>query len=402
MSEEWERVRLGEVTTQVKDVHPVAAGKEYPLLGVRLYAEGPFLRETVTNQTSKATRFHRVSKGQFIYNRMFAWKGAFGVIPDALDGCFVSNEFPVFDCDESAVLADYLALWFQQPSVWDEVGGVSTGTTASRNRWKESQFEQYQIAIPPLPVQRRIVDLMAHLDNHLANLQTERDAADALLSEHRDRAMRFGIPTRAGDAFEVLIGRQRSPKRAMGPSMTPYLRAANIKDGHLDMSDVKEMDFDADEREKFGLSEGDVLVSEGSGSADAVGASARWSSEIGGPICFQNTLLRYRAIESVSVPSFVYHWCRWAHESGAFRETATGTNILHIGSTRAVEMTVNLPSVSKQEETCEFLDSLETSITSLEREIEGVGNLRKQLLGALLTGSSAVSSTYDVLLSGVA
>ena len=90
---EWTPVRLGEVTTQVRDAVKVAVGPKYPLLGVKWYAEGPFLRETVSSETSKATTLYRVSPGQFIYNRMFAWKGAFGIVGDGLAGSFVSNEF---------------------------------------------------------------------------------------------------------------------------------------------------------------------------------------------------------------------------------------------------------------------------------------------------------------------
>lgn len=57
-----------------------------------------------------------------------------------------------------------------------------------------------------------------------------------------------------------------------------------------------------------------------------------WQDEIPAPVCFQNTLLRYRAVEGVSVPAFVMHWCLWAYESGQFREAADGTSIKHIGS----------------------------------------------------------------------
>jgi type I restriction enzyme S subunit len=56
--------------------------------------------------------------------------------------------------------------------------------------------------------------------------------------------------------------------------MVPYLRAANIKDGYLDLSDIKEMNFTPDEQRVFSLNPGDVLVSEGAGSLQAVGASA--------------------------------------------------------------------------------------------------------------------------------
>jgi type I restriction enzyme S subunit len=47
--------------------------------------------------------------------------------------------------------------------------------------------------------------------------------------------------------------------------MVPYLRAANVKDGTLDLSDVKTMNFTPDEQRLFSLQPGDVLVTEGSG-----------------------------------------------------------------------------------------------------------------------------------------
>jgi hypothetical protein len=260
----------------------------------------------------------------------------------------------------------------------------------------------HRVSLPPLPVQRRIVDLMAHLDNQIANLRTERDAVEGDLRRIRNGLMLSGEPRRAGDVFEILIGRQRSPSRSSGPSMTPYLRAANVKDGRLDLSDVKEMDFDSVERDRFGLKSGDVLVSEGSGSAKAVGAAARWTGEIQGPICFQNTLLRYREVPGESVASFVYHWCRWAYESGAYMETATGTNILHIGSTRAVEMSVGWQAPGTQVLLCEVLDDHETTIVALDHEVQSLTKVREVMLADLLAGRLVVHERYDSLLDGVA
>ena len=77
--------------------------------------------------------------------------------------------------------------------------------------------------------------------------------------------------------------------------MVRYLRAANVKDGSLDLSDVKEMDFNPAEQVTYALRPGDVLVTEGAGSLAAVGASAVWDGELDGIVCFQNTLLRLRA-----------------------------------------------------------------------------------------------------------
>src|SRR5215831_13425189 len=134
----------------------------------------------------------------------------------------------------------------------------------------------------------------------------------------RDGWRRVPLP----EIAEVTIGRQRSPKNANGPHMVPYMRAANVKDGQLLLDDVLQMNFDLTEQQTFGLQAGDVLVTEGCGSLGELGASARWSEQIPGVVCFQNTLLRLRAIESCALPEFIEQWARWAHKSGIWAGVA--------------------------------------------------------------------------------
>ena len=64
---------------------------------------------------------------------------------------------------------------------------------------------------------------------------------------------------RLGDAAQVRIGRQRAPRHATGDNLVPYLRAANVKDRRLDLSDIKLMNFTPDEQQTFALEAGDVL-----------------------------------------------------------------------------------------------------------------------------------------------
>src|ERR1039458_2853917 len=110
MREGWRWVRLGEVTHQVRRERKVLQGIGYELLGVRWYGQGPFHRETGVGGEIKASRLFEVRAGDFIYNRLFAWKGSFGVIGLDLDGSFVSGEFPVFQVDESQTMVDFINL----------------------------------------------------------------------------------------------------------------------------------------------------------------------------------------------------------------------------------------------------------------------------------------------------
>lgn len=249
-----------------------------------------------------------------------------------------------------------------------------------------SRAYEVRVAVPPLPVQLRIVEMIGAVDDQITALDAEAESLHAVLRRLRTELVDDqGVPTiRADEAFEIRMGRQRAPQYAAGPYMTPYLRSANVGYGTLDLTDVLEMNFDPKERQVFGLVPGDVLVSKGSASQSAVGMPAVWRGELPGPICFQKTLMRYRAIEGISVPAFVNHWCLWAYESGTFLDTAGGTNIKHITAMRAVRMPVRLPSVADQVRIAAELDTMSEAVAAVRAEEYRLRAVRARLLGALL------------------
>jgi type I restriction enzyme S subunit len=147
--------------------------------------------------------------------------------------------------------------------------------------------------------------------------------------------------------------------------MVPYLRAANVKDGALELSDVKSMNFSPTEQRFFSLRPSDVLVTEGSGSLATVGASATWSGDLPGTICFQNTLLRLRPRSEATDPRFLAWWARHAFASGIFASIATGANIFHVSAERVRSLPVWFPSLADQRRIADLLDSKVARIDEL-------------------------------------
>ena len=98
---------------------------------------------------------------------------------------------------------------------------------------------------------------------------------------------------RVDQAGAVRLGRQRSPDKHTGRHATKYVRAANITPAGLDLSDLLEMDFTPRERQIFSLADGDILLTEASGSAAHVGRAALWRGEVE-DCCYQNTVIRFR------------------------------------------------------------------------------------------------------------
>ncbi len=165
MREGWRVVRLGDVTQQVRVRRAPDPSRRYRLLGVRGRGQGPFLREELTGSETRAVALTPVHQGQFIYNRLFAGTGSFGVVPPMLDGGWVSSEFPLYDVDERALDVNFLGLVFQQPEVWERVAAECVGTTGSRMRWHERRFAEFVVDLPTVVEQRRIVDLVQCIDD---------------------------------------------------------------------------------------------------------------------------------------------------------------------------------------------------------------------------------------------
>jgi len=191
MSKVWPLVRLGEVLTPVRREESVDPLGEYRLLGVRLDGSGPFLRETVTGSQTAATKLFRVAVGDFIYSRLFACRGALGVIEEELDGCYVSGEFPTFTPVPNRVDVQFLRYWFRLPAVIARVDADCSGSTPlTRNRFNERFFVALEIPLPPLAEQRRVVARIEELAGKIQEARSLREhaakEAGVLYSRARD------------------------------------------------------------------------------------------------------------------------------------------------------------------------------------------------------------------------
>ena len=171
----WPVVRLGDVVKQIQRPTLVEPDKEYRLLGMRSQIGGPFLREVKRGSEISASTLNQVNAWDFIYSRLFAWQGSFGVIPEELDGCYVSNEFPLFSVDEARLDPRFLVFWFGLPQTQRTVEADCFGSTpGTRNRYKEEYFLRLEAPFPSFAEQQRIVaklDKVAALAEEASSLQ---------------------------------------------------------------------------------------------------------------------------------------------------------------------------------------------------------------------------------------
>lgn len=319
-----------------------------------------------------------------------------GRINRALENLIVGRGVAAIRAKDGA-LTDYLeaALAHREP----ELQAVSAGSTFAAVTKKH--VESLNIPLPSVEEQRRIADVLASVDAACEAAKLEATSSAELARRLRSRLVADPTVdrTRLGDVVQITMGRQRSPKHQTGDHLVPYLRAGNVKDGFLALGDVLRMNFTPVEQEKFRLKGGDVLVTEGCGSLSQIGANAVWHETVDEVVCFQNTLLRLRAIEGKTIAPFVAHWARYAFESGTFAAVSSGTNIFHIGAERAAEIPFPSLPLERQAEITRVLDQAEAVAQTAHRRLDALVALRGALLANLLSGSHGIPESYDRFLA---
>ena len=108
----WKEAAVGEVVAAITERRRVDLERQYNLMGVKWYGNGVFHRETVEGASLSSTYLTPAVPRAFIYNRLFAWKASFAVVPTSFADHFVSNEFPQFRVRSDKILPEFLYLYF--------------------------------------------------------------------------------------------------------------------------------------------------------------------------------------------------------------------------------------------------------------------------------------------------
>lgn len=168
-------ITIDRFLTKAEDWVPVKPDENYKQITARLWGKGLTLRGEVPGSAIAAARQYCAKAGQFLISRIDARHGAFGIVPDELDGALVSNDFPCFNIDASTVLPHFFEWYSRTPEFIDLCRRASEGST-NRVRMKEAKFLKMTVPLPSLDVQRRIVE---KLDRVAALVDERRNAIEA-------------------------------------------------------------------------------------------------------------------------------------------------------------------------------------------------------------------------------
>lgn len=174
----------------------------------------------------------------------------------------------------------------------------------------------------------------------------------------------------------------------------PYLRVANVQDGHLDLTEVSTIEVDAGDAVRYLLQPGDVLMNEG-GDYDKLGRGALWSGEVS-PCLHQNHVFAVRPFE-LEISEWLASVTLTRYAKFYFMNNAKqSTNLASISQTNVKELPVLLPPPAMRIELLQRVkreaDSLDALIHHAKAEIALLQELRAATIADAVLGRVDVRS----------
>lgn len=151
--------KIGSFLVKSRDVIEVQDDVEYKQVTLKINNGGVVPRnDGATLKGSKIGTKHQyvVHTGQFIMSKIDARNGAYGIVPEELEGAIVTNDFPVFNVDTKRIIPQFLVLVSTSDKFVEFARKCSSGTT-NRKRIDIDAFLNQMIPLPSNEEQEKIL-----------------------------------------------------------------------------------------------------------------------------------------------------------------------------------------------------------------------------------------------------
>lgn len=393
---------LREILTPERDAVPLEPNTSYATAGIFSYGKGLFGRPVVKGSETSYASYYRLCQGQFVYSKLFAWEGALAVVDEQFDGLFVSQEFPTFSIDMRRAIPSYIALLCSWPETWARVRAGESGMGGRRKRVHPERLLDVILPFPPIPEQRRIVDLIGMVDvaAHRARdvLQVTQSALDLLVTDwqllNNDVVATLGGLADLGSGPSWQAANERlAPEpgdiRVLGIMNTPSARAMDL--GHAKF--VGELPPTTRL-----LTAGSLLMIRTNGNRSRIGNVYRIPPDAYG--CAFSAFQIGIHMREAQNADFVYWMLRSPETQKAITENASGTTGLgNIAVRWLKDLEIPWPSSAERTAAVDLLDSVEDVATNADRECQTISSVRTALLDSLLSGERRIPDAYETVAS---
>lgn len=389
----WEFVPLGKYIKQSKKKIKVVDGEEYPAIGVMMEGRGFVTRPPFIGGKTTYKQLTPIEPDQLVLRSITAWEAPIQVTTKEHSGFHVSGVFPVFDIDVKNLNPQYLSLLCRYNPFWESMRERTVGSVLRRKTLSATALMDIPVHLPPLPEQKRIVDLISSVDSYIESLQQQ------LVSAKKSRnAVLHELLTEGGDDWvETTLGEvtQINPEQARdfdSERLIKYVDLSTVTfDNGID-SEIDPIPFNkAPGRARRIVRENDVIVAT---VRPYLKGFAFVNKDFNEQIASTGFCV-IRAESELILPELVWALVGSDDFVDFLIRRSTGSNYPAVRPIDISEFNFMLPPFKDQEKVSQLIRTFDQLIKDSTNLINSTQNLRSGLLSDLLSGVHEIPTSYD-------
>jgi type I restriction enzyme, S subunit len=399
---DWASVKFSDICSRVQNTASPSPAGQRLYLGLEHLASGfPALvgRGNESEVCSGKTAFR---KGDVLFGKLRPYLRKSVLAHE--DG-ICSTDILVFRTIDRA-LPEFVSLLTHTDQFIGHANATVSGVQHPRTSW--ASLQEFKLQVPPIPEQQkiamvlRLVQRAIEQQERLLQLTTELKKSllhklftEGLRSEPQKMTEIGPVPQSwevvpLADCAVVQTGVAKG-RQLDGQDMVtlPYLRVANVQAGFLDLREMKTITIKTNEKTRYLLQRGDVVLTEG-GDFDKLGRGFIWNAEIEECV-HQNHIFAVRVDQTRIVPQFFAHLSQSPYGKAYFLSVAhKTTNLACINTMKLKGFPVLIPSKPEQEETVRILQLSDGKLDTHARKARMLTDLFRTLLHQLMTAQIRV------------
>lgn len=266
--------------------------------------------------------------------------------------------------NEKLLNKKFLLCLLRSPSFQNFI--TTIGARAAQAGFNKSDLTQFNIPILPIEDQIRIAHLLGKVEGLIAQRKQHLQKLDDLLKSVFLEMFGFrdgtytGWPSGKLDNYTDVASGVTKGKKHISKDLieVPYMRVANVQDGHFVFDEVKTIAVTRKEVSQYQLLSGDLLLTEG-GDPDKLGRGSVWKEEI--PNCIhQNHIFRVRIKSSAEInPHFLSALISSSYGKKYFIKSAKQTTgIASINSSQLKNFPTLTPPINLQNQFASIIEKI--------------------------------------------
>jgi len=360
------------------------------------------------------SKYQLVDVGDFAMNHMDLLTGWVDISP--FEGV-TSPDYRVFATSCQQISDPRYLLYLFQMGYENKILFAFGQGSSQLGRWRlpRQAFNAFQLPVPEIAEQRRIVAFLDNETRKIDALIAEQQRLIELLKEKRQAVISHAVtkglnpdaPMKPsgvewlGDVpvhwklpplyarYSIELGKMLDEDKITGKHLTPYLRNTDVQWNRVNIADLPEMDIAPSERERYTVMSGDLLVCEGG----EVGRAAV-VTQLYDVLGYQKALHRLRPKHVDDLPRFMYYMFCCASHQGVFAANGNLSTIAHLTGEALRRYRFPKPPIDEQDLIVRFLETEESRIDELLDTAGAAIALLQERRTALI--SAAVTGKIDV------